>query len=257
MKLINFILDQIKLNYTRLVSYRLISLRKLHGTWEQLHLRKLLPYYNVDCIFDVGGNYGQYAQMLRKQAKFKGLIISFEPIPAAAAVLRDMSAKDPMWIIEECALSSNNGEQTFNIMQGSQFSSLSEPRHDEVELFRNMNKISEEIKVKTETLDSAFVRLQKLYDFKRPFLKMDTQGYDVEVITHGKSVIKTFVGLQSELAVNKIYKDSVDYREAITIYEKCGFLLSAFVPNNVGHFPRLVEIDCIMVRSDLLDNTPI
>jgi hypothetical protein len=44
----------------------------------------------------------------------------------------------------------------------------------------------------------------------------------------------------------------VDFRSAITLYEECGFHLSAFVPNNVGHFPQLIETDCIMVRDDLI-----
>jgi FkbM family methyltransferase len=252
MKIIRFITSHVTLNFQRLVSYRLISLRKFSGVWEQQHLKRMLHDYGVDCVFDVGANYGQYAQMLRRKANFKGLIISFEPIPDAAAILRKLSANDPLWIIEECALSKSNGTQTFNIMSDSQFSSLSEPNHDEIQSFKDMNKVSESIQVKTETLDSAFGRLQRKFTFECPFLKMDTQGFDVEVVNHGKSVINQFIGLQSELAVNKLYKDSVDFREAITIYEQHGFSLSAFVPNNEGHFPRLVETDCIMLRSDLL-----
>lgn len=61
-----------------------------------------------------------------------------------------------------------------------------------------------------------------------------------------------FVGLQSELAIKRIYEDSVDFRRALGFYQELGFELSALVPNNAGHFPVLVEIDCIMVRSDLL-----
>ena len=44
----------------------------------------LLPYLKVDCVFDVGANNGQYAQILRKHADYQGRIISFEPIPSAA-----------------------------------------------------------------------------------------------------------------------------------------------------------------------------
>ncbi len=80
---------------------------------------------------------------------------------------------------------------------------------------------------------------------------MDTQGYDVKVIRGGIDIISEFVGLQSELAVKGIYADSVDFREALSFYEDCGFDLSAFVPNNAGHFPMLIELDCIMVRSNL------
>ena len=52
--------------------------------------------------------------------------------------------------------------------------------------------------------------------------------------------------------MKKIYESSVDYREALTFYEKCGFSLSALVPNNAGFFPRLIEVDCIMMRTDLI-----
>ena len=65
-------------------------------------------------------------------------------------------------------------------------------------------------------------------------------------------MLANFVGLQSELAIKKIYEEAIDFREAITSYEELGFVLSAFVPNNQGHFPLLVETDCIMVRKELI-----
>jgi hypothetical protein len=80
---------------------------------------------------------------------------------------------------------------------------------------------------------------------------MDTQGFDVKIVKASPNVMRSFVGLQSELAINKLYADSVDFRDALTEYERCGFILSAFVPNNAGHFPRLVETDCLMIREDL------
>jgi hypothetical protein len=55
-----------------------------------------------------------------------------------------------------------------------------------------------------------------------------------------------FVGLQSEMGIRGIYEGSPNYREMLDFYESKGFVLSAFVPNNEGHFPDLVEIDCIM-----------
>ena len=225
---------------------------KLLKVWEEDHIRRILPYIKADCVFDVGANCGQYTEMLRMQVGYKALIISFEPNPAAAAVLREKAAHDPLWSIQECALAEHNGEQKFNIMSGSEFSSLSQPRDDEVDLFRDSNTVRESVTVKTETLESAYKRLKKQYNFKRPFLKMDTQGFDVSIVKHSQSVMREFLGLQSELAIKKLYQDSIDFREALTLYEQLGFSLSAFVPNNSGRFPLLVETDCIMIRSDLL-----
>lgn len=236
----------------RFGEYFVVHDSEVHQIWEQWHLRKVFARYNIDCVFDVGANYGQYARMLRQAVGFKGLICSFEPNPTAAEALRKESRNNQNWIVEEVALSRSDGIQQFNIMSGSQFSSLSQPRHDKVSLFRDMNKIAQSVNVRTETLATAYHRLRNAHGFERPFLKLDTQGFDVQIVTHGKSVLSNFIGLQSELAIKKLYKDSVDFREALQVYEQCGFELSAFVPNNVGHFPLLVETDCIMIRKDML-----
>jgi FkbM family methyltransferase len=230
----------------------LVHKDELYKVWEEAHLRKLLERYQVDCIFDVGADLGQYAEMLRKMVGYRGLIISFEPNPDTYAVLREKAIRDPKWVVENLALAAADGSQIFNIMSGSQFSSLCTPRHAEVNLFAQSNRISRSVNVRTETLTTAFERLQREHNFARPFLKLDTQGFDVEIVRHGRAVLANFVGLQSELAIKRIYEEAIDFREAITSYEELGFVLSAFVPNNQGHFPLLVETDCIMVRKELI-----
>jgi FkbM family methyltransferase len=228
-----------------------IDKRKLYMVWEQSHLARLLAHLDVDCVFDIGANQGQYAEMLRTKAGYKGYIFSFEPNPHAARIARERAQGDDKWIVIELAISETDGEAQFNVMRGSQFSSLSTPKHDDVQLFRKMNAIVETVTVKTERLETTLRRLRDEYGFKRPFLKMDTQGFDVKIVRASANIMREFVGLQSELAISKLYTDSVDFREALTEYERCGFTLSAFVPNNAGHFPRLVETDCVMIRSDL------
>ena len=50
---------------------------------EEHHMRRLLAHLQVDCMFDVGANIGQYAEKLRRHFEFRGLILSFEPNTAA------------------------------------------------------------------------------------------------------------------------------------------------------------------------------
>lgn len=237
--------------WNKAINLKVIDRRHLYKYWEQEQLKRLLRHYAVDCVFDIGANYGQYATMLRKEARYTGLIISFEPNPSAAAATRKQAEGDPRWFVEEMAVSVADGEQTFNVMIDSQFSSLSAPRHDETDLMKTWNSVERAIQVKTETLTTAYTRLQKQYGFQRPFLKMDTQGYDVEIVKHAGPALTKFIGLQSEIAVKKLYESAVGFREAISVYESFGFELSAFVPNNGGHFPWLVETDCIMIRGDV------
>lgn len=236
----------------KLLALRLVDARRLHLLPEQTQLQRLLTYFAVDCVFDVGANTGQYATMLRRKVGFKGRIVSFEPIPEIAAELRGKAQNDPLWIIEELALADTSEPRQFNVMAGSEFSSLSAPRNDEVGRFSAMNRPVRSITVQSETLASAFPRLQAQYGFQRPFLKMDTQGFDLAVLRGAGAVLQSFVGFQSELSIRRIYQDAADFREAITFYQSLGFDLSAFVPNNAGHFPALIEIDCIMVRRDLM-----
>jgi FkbM family methyltransferase len=227
-------------------------MRWLPPLWEQKHLATAFAMYDVDCVFDVGANYGQYATMLRRDVGYKGRIISFEPIPSAVDAIRSRARHDPLWQIEPIALSEQDGQQMFHIMDDSEMSSLANRRQDEVSLARAPAATGHDVIVRTETLATAFTRLQRQHGFARPYLKLDTQGYDVRIVQASADTMPNFIGLQSELAVRKIYDTSVDYREAIATYERLGFTLSALVPNNQGHFPLLVEIDCIMIRSDLI-----
>jgi FkbM family methyltransferase len=238
----------------RIPRFQLVRMSHLYQHWEIEHLKKFFSHFEVDCVFDVGANYGQYAQMLRKKVGYKGQIVSFEPIPDAVEILRELSKGDALWSVEHIALSDADGSQKFHIMESSQFSSLSTPRHDETGLFQDKNTVREEIDVTTWTLGTAFREMHKRYKPQRPFLKMDTQGYDVSIVRAGQDVMQEFVGLQSELAIRKLYAHSVDFVSALEIYRDSGFTLSAFVPNNGGHFPLLIELDCIMVRTDLIED---
>jgi FkbM family methyltransferase len=232
-------------------AFRLLNKTKIGLIFEEVHLKKFFKHYNVDCVFDVGANHGQYATMIRKRVGYKGPIISFEPIPAAAAVLRKKAKSDPNWYVEELALDKSVGTAIFNIMLADQFSSLHAPSEKEVDLFKVENKVAKQISVATSTLKDVFEKYQKLLNFKRPFLKMDTQGHDLEIAQGGGLVLKSFVGLQSELSIRKIYDDTNDYTKVIAYYQSQGFELSAFIPNNEGHFPHLIEIDCVMYNKNL------
>ena len=230
--------------------------RHLYEVWEQQHLQRVFRYAHVDCVFDVGANRGQYASMLRAKTGFRGLIVSFEPVPELAAELRERAAADPLWLVEELAIADLNGVQPLRVMASDEFSSLSHASTADTTNLQDQNTPVRTVEVRTETLGTAYRRLTAQYGFAHPFLKLDTQGYDVRVIEAGRDVLPEFVGLQSELAVKRLYTDSIDFRTALTVYEEAGFELSAFVPNNAGHFPVLLEMDCIMLRRDLMPDLP-
>lgn len=219
---------------------------ELHLMHERVHLRRFFAHFDVDCVFDVGANAGQYATMLRDNVGFRGSIISYEPIPELVGRLRILSANDPNWHIEALALDREAGLAAFHVMAESEFSSFHIPSADQPKFTSAFNRIVRDVQVMRATVADEFAKWQSRLGFMRPFLKMDTQGNDYAVVKGAGKVMRNFVGLQSELAIRKLYADSIDFTEAIAAYQEHGFELSALVPNNAGHFPTLVEIDCVM-----------
>jgi FkbM family methyltransferase len=239
----------------KLFGVRIVYPKQISLLFEQEHLKQFFSRFAVDCVFDVGANAGQYAVMLRRRVGYKGPIVSFEPVPEIAARLRARAANDPAWHVVELALDQDAGERIFNVMADSEFSSLKEPCHNEIKIFEDKNKVIRSIPLKVSTVALEVENWANKLSFKRPFLKVDTQGSDLDVIRGAGDTLKMFVGFQAELAVKNIYADTEAFDRAIAFYRSNGFELSAFVPNNEGHFPRLVETDCIMLRSDLLTNS--
>ena len=216
--------------------------------FEREHLKRFLSEFHIDCVFDVGANEGQYGQMIRELG-FRGPIISFEPIPTMANTLKKKVKHDPQWFVEEVALDSEIRDTSFNVMRSSQFSSLSMPSHADTDLFREENAVAYTVELRTQLLSTFISQYELQLGFKRPFLKMDTQGNDLAVAQGAGDCLSRFIGLQSELAIKKIYDAAGDYRSLIEYYTGRGFELSALVPNNRGHFPTLIEIDCIMFNT--------
>lgn len=233
----------------KLRNLRLVDQRKGFELIEVQTLKDVISSFDVDCIFDVGANAGQYATLLRQKVGYKGLIVSFEPLPAEVATLR-RKASDK-WLIEPIALSDSDGAAQFNASFGSEFSSLSQPTARASSLFSGAAVTRETLEVRTERLETAFHRLQSKLGFRRPFLKLDTQGFDHRIIMAGQNVLSAFVGFQTELSVRPLYETARPYLDALEDYEGLGFRPCAFFPNNFGHFPDLHELDCILLRMDL------
>jgi len=215
-------------------------------------LRKLIRFLEVDCVFDIGANEGQYAMMLREIVGYKGRIVSFEPTPHLASKLREVSASDALWEVEEIAISDYSGFADFNLMVSSQMSSLSSPINEETKLLSHLNEIREVIKVKTETLESASLRIFDNHNVCRPFLKLDTQGYDMIIVRSAERILRKFAGVQTEMSIKRLYESSETIGRCIEFYDEIGFDLSALIPNNEGHFPWLLEMDGLFVRRDLV-----
>jgi len=74
--------------------------------------------YQVNIVFDVGANVGQFARNLR-QIGYDGYICSFEPVTSAFADLSANFAHDRKWYGYPYALGSQATQQTFHVAEGA------------------------------------------------------------------------------------------------------------------------------------------
>ncbi|MCI4589009.1 FkbM family methyltransferase [Sphingobium sp. BYY-5] len=245
--------------YLRELADRKLALRlalsgRVHQYPEIQALRRFLSAFAVDCLFDVGANRGQYATMVRMDAGYKGLILSFEPNPDVFAELEKKAASDRNWHVFNMALSDFDGVASFNIMAADQFSSLKSPSDAQDAIFADRNKVTKTVEMQCRRLDTLLPELMAQHGFARPFLKMDTQGHDLSVCEGAGDTLARMLGVQTELGVRPIYEGGTGYRAMIDWLEAHGFIPSAFFANNKGHFPLLVEMDGIFVNRTLVEN---
>lgn len=235
----------------RVLAMRLALAGRVHQYPEILALRRFLSAFAVDAVIDVGANHGQYATMLRKDVGFAGHIFSFEPNPGVHAGLVRRADGDAKWHVFNLALSDFDGTVPFHIMAADQFSSIAKPAQGQDAIFASRNRVEKTVDMQCRRLDGMIDELLSAHQLSRPFLKMDTQGHDKSVCDGAAACLPRMLGVQTELAVRPLYDGAAEYRAMIAYLEERGFVPNAFFANNKGHFPRLVEMDGIFLRSDL------
>ena len=202
----------------------------------------------VDCVLDVGANDGGYAEFLR-EAGFKGNIVSFEPQTDAYKQLLLKNQDDANWhIAARMALGDAEAELEINVAGNSTSSSLLSMLPSHFESAPQSKNIGKE-KVTVHRLDTLNDEVIKTA--KRIYLKIDTQGYEMQVLLGAKGLMDKIVGVQLEMSVIPLYDGQVLYQELFNWLEKAGFdlwgLESGFMSQKTG---RMLQFDGIFFKSD-------
>ena len=215
-----------------------------------LHLRNLLTSQKVDCVFDVGANKGQYYSFLREAVGFRGLVISFEPVPRLYDLLKKQATADPNWIVYGCALGRTSGTAPFNVMKGDQLSSFRTPSTSATDRFHDSNTVVAVEHVEVRTLDEVYDEALAQHHFTRPYLKIDAQGFDLEVAHGGVKRLREFVGVQCEASLLPLYDGAPAFDDTLAFLKARGLAPSAFFPVATDQKLRLIDCDCVFVNPD-------
>jgi len=213
------------------------------------HLRDLFTRLQVTCVLDVGANEGQYRNFLRRRCGYTGTILSFEPAREAFTVLQTRAAGDPLWQVFNFALGADHGEKVLNTMLDTRFSSFLDPQASGWNYLDARNVVNHRETVLVRRLDGFMKDINSDHDINRVYLKMDTQGHDLEVMKGLGNQIEYIVALQSEIPVKQIYKGMTPMCESIETLARHGFDLTGLFPVSRDELFRVTEFDCVAVNT--------
>lgn len=209
----------------------------------------ILHHYGFDLVFDIGANMGQYARELRALG-YRGTIISFEPLSMAFKVLEKSARNDPQWKAFNCAIGDTDEQSTINISENSCSSSLSDIHDISIEAAPGSQYIGQE-SIQVRRLDTVFP------DFytgnQHVFLKIDTQGYEKNVLEGGLEALQHVTGLQVEMSLFPVYKDAELFNDMLNYINDKGFRLVHVKPGFCH--PQtgvMLQLDAIFLRDNLV-----
>lgn len=207
---------------------------------------RLLRSRNIDVVIDVGANSGQYGRRIRS-AGYQRRILSFEPLSTAFATLSATTAEDQRWECRRLALGSQSGRLDLNVSADLEASSIL-PMED-----RHLRHCPQSAYVDVETVDVATlddVAGTLLGEGDRIYLKLDVQGYELEVLRGGERLLSRTHLVEAELSLVPLYRGGPLYREVIDHLDRRGLeLISVEGITEEPESGHMLQLDAVFARS--------
>ncbi len=209
-------------------------------------LIKAISHFGIDIVYDVGANAGYFAKDIRA-AGFSGDIVSFEPLSEAHAALELAARKDKRWKVHpRAALGSTTGETSIHISKNSVSSSLLAMSQSHIDASPG-SVIAASEAVSVCTLDSVYQRY--LSGDSTSFLKIDTQGYEMQILEGACKCLPQIRGILLEVSFVELYEGQHLWKELLEYLEVAGFELWSLDPGfRDMRTGRLLQADALFFR---------
>lgn len=227
------------------MGFDLVRVRNNHTSLDD-HLKNVLEKYKIDCVLDVGANIGQYGESLRALG-FEGWIVSFEPVKAVFDELNERAKNDEKWICYHCALGDEVGKKIINVYSSSVFSSFLTANTYSKGIWKSLEKSAPE-EVTIRRLDDVLPEIMELTNSRRYYLKLDTQGYDLQAFRGSRASLVNIYAAQTELSLIHVYGDMTEPYEMLNTLQDNGYFVSGMYPINRDSSLAVIEFDCILVK---------
>lgn len=200
-----------------------LKLKKLYPRPSDIsHLAKMLAWHKVNVVFDIGANVGQFGKELRLEG-YAGRIVSFEPLSNAHARLLKAAKADCNWTVApQMAIGSCDATVDIHIAGDSVSSSVLGMLDAHLEAAPDSAYVGAEL-VAMRRLDSIAGAYLREGDV--PFLKVDVQGCESQVLAGARELLPRLIGLHVELALVPCYSGQRSFGQVASALSTAGFSL--------------------------------
>jgi FkbM family methyltransferase len=206
---------------------------------------RLLTRHRIDTVLDVGANTGQYAFSIRAGG-YRRAIVSYEPLSAAFAKLQASARRDDRWSAKNLALGAAPGTLEINIAGNSVSSSFLPMLPSHASAAPKSAYVGREV-VDVSTVDDEM----RTISAERPFLKIDSQGFEAQILDGARHSLSRFQGVQLELSLVLLYEGQDLFDDILHRLTSEGLELWSLERGFTDpHDERLLQVDGWFFRPD-------
>lgn len=208
---------------------------------ETSRLQRLLLLHEIQTVIDVGANQGQYARRMRVLG-FTGQLLSFEPGTAAFRRLERHCALDAKWSAIRMALGCSEGSIDLNVSRNSVSSSLLKvgERHLAAAPESRIRSIE---RVPIRRLDDVVGKVPGPV-----WLKIDAQGYELEVLRGADKTMRRSVILQLEVSLVPLYEGQASLLQVLEFLAEDYVVIDILEGFRSRASQELLQCDVLAVR---------
>lgn len=217
----------------------------------ETQLIKALELAGINLVFDIGANEGQFAREIREYG-YTGKIVSFEPLSSVRKSLLEFASADANWEIhDQSAIGDKDGDIEIHIAGNSVSSSVLPMLDSHSSAAAGSAYVASE-QVPIARLDS--VANQYIKPVSNLFIKIDTQGFEWQVLDGAPETLLQARGVLCEMSLVPLYNSQRLWKDIIVRLEAAGFVLWAiqkgFTNPKTG---QTLQINGIFIRNEIVN----